>query len=331
MRNASIAYALRTTALGPLFAWGASGESLWLPTVAAASFGAGVYLFYVMRGRLVAFVDSAIAVDSSITVHAFVAEQHGSDPLLRRVAAALSLCALVGLLLGEAIVLAGLVAPLVEGSTVLAAALVSTTLASVVLCAVLSGHAGIMHSAQLQLGMLYLGLFGAAALVLYMHASARAPMPPHGALALVALVACGAIVLVYRRSKYVDTDPIRSGISGSDRPSRGARALSRFEKILNVVLSILLAVMIVVALLDINAAGWTMVASGGMAALRSPTRLPTVAPLALVVMPLFYPLVDVTNWLRVAALRTDADPAVDPRRRSAALKSALRIYAVERR
>ena len=42
VRNASIAYALRTAAFVPLFAWGASGD-LWPAVVASACLGLGTW------------------------------------------------------------------------------------------------------------------------------------------------------------------------------------------------------------------------------------------------------------------------------------------------
>ena len=157
VRNASIAYALRMAALGPLFVWGAGGD-LWPALVAAASLALGILLLYRLRLPLLVFLHGALARDRSITVHAFIARQHGNDARVRRLAAGLTLCALVGLLVGEALGLAAFLAPLVPA---VPAALALLLLA--LLPAIVAGHSGVMHSAQLQLGLAYFGLFGAAA------------------------------------------------------------------------------------------------------------------------------------------------------------------------
>src|SRR5262249_62256775 len=94
--NASIAYALRMAAFGPLFAWGASGD-LWPVIVASVFIGLGVYLVYVLRKPLLEFMDDALGDDRAITVHAFLARQHGNDPRVRALSASLTLCALLGL------------------------------------------------------------------------------------------------------------------------------------------------------------------------------------------------------------------------------------------
>jgi hypothetical protein len=54
-----------------------------------------------------------------------------------------------------------------------------------------------------------------------------------------------------------------------------------------------------------------------------------VALLALVLLPLFYPLVDVTNWLRLAATRNDTGGPAEANGSDAALRRLFATYAVE--
>src|SRR5215468_8066942 len=244
--NASIAYALRMAAFGPLFAWGASGD-LWPVIIASGFLGVGIFLVYRLREPLLEFLDASLAIDRSITVHEFVARHHGNDRTVRVLSAGLTLCALLALLVGEALVLSAFLKPMLNGMSAIACLLVVAALLSVVLIAALSGHSGIMHSSQLLLGMFYLALFGSTVLLLYVHLSARTVMPAHGTLAVVFVAVFGVIALWYRRSKYVDSDPIRNTTSaGNPRESSGARALSRLQKILNICLSVLLVLIIVV-------------------------------------------------------------------------------------
>lgn len=329
VRNSSIAYALRMAAFGPLFAWGASGD-LWPAIIAAASFGLGIYLIYILRQPVLDFLDGALSSDRSITVHEFIARQHGDDPRVRLLAASLTLFSLLGLLASEALALAAFLRPMLQSSAVIYLLTVGALL-MVVLSAALSGHSGIMHSTQLQLGILYLGLFGSTVLLLYLHVSSRTPMPAHGTLAVVFVAVCAVMLLCYRRSKYVDTDPIRRAASnaGLGRDLRWSRALSRFGKIFNIFLSLLLVLIITLTLMEGHAAGWPTIMRESAAALLTGTRVPGVALLALVLLPLFYPLADVTNWLRIAAIRKDLSPSVEPDRRSAALHGFFRTYAAE--
>jgi hypothetical protein len=328
--NASIASALRMAAFAPLFAWGASGD-LWPVIVAAAFLGLGVLLVYKLREPLLGFLDAALTRDRSITVHEFMARQHGNDRRVRVLSASLTLCALLGLLVGEALALSAFLKPMLGGSSSIAYLLVIGTLLLIAFIAAVSGHSGTMHSSQLLLGMFYLGLFGSTVLLLYLHLSARAPMPGHGTFAVVFVAVFGVIALWYRRSKYVDSDPIRDATAsaGTRRESSGARALTRLEKILNICLSVLLVLIIAVALMELNAAPWASTARDSMTALQTPTKMPMVGLLALAVVPLFYPLVDLTSWLRLAATEADREPGADANRRSSELRGVFRTCAIE--
>ena len=330
IRNASIAYALRMAAFGPLFAWGASGD-FWPALISSAFFALGVYLLYMLRHPLLAFLEAALSGDQSVTIHEFIARQHGNDPRVRLLAASLTVFALLGLLVVEAVGMAAFLKPML-GSASAVYLFVFGALLLMAPHAMLSGHSGVLHSAQLQLGMLYLGLFGSTALLLYLKVSALTPMTPHGTFAVVFVAVYCAIMLYYRRSRYVDTDPIRTAHSNAEpgRESSGARLLSRFEKILNACLSILMVLVIVVALMELYAAGPQAIARDSAAALQTGTRVPGVGLIALCLLPLFYPLVDVTNWQRLAAARKGmSSSGVEPGRRSAMLRGLFTTYAVE--
>jgi hypothetical protein len=329
VRNSSIAYALRMAAFGALFAWGATGDP-WPAIAASASFALGVGLLYAVRGPLLAFLDRALHDDRSITVHEFIAQEHGNDPRVRLLAASLTVCALLGLMVGDALALAAFLDALLPGSAWVDLFAFGAVLFSV-LYAIPAGHSGAMHSAQLQLGILYLGLFGATVLLLYLHVAALTPVSPHGRLAVVVVAIACAIILCYRRSKYVDTGLLRGATDGrAGRCSLGARLLSRLEKLLNPWLSVLLVLIVVVALMELYAAGLPATLRDGAAALQTEARLTGAGLIALVLLPLFYPLVDVTNWQRLAALHKNRDAnGVEPVRGAAELRRVLRGYAGE--
>src|SRR5262249_60270392 len=132
-----------------------------------------------------------------------------------------------------------------SGNAVSPSAFVCGLVALMAVYAIVSGNSGVMRSAQSQLGMCYLGLFGAAALLLYLMISALRPMTPHSTLAVLFVAACCAIMPLYRRSRYMDTGPIRAVSSDSTNESGrdpfAARLFRRFEKILNVCISVFAA------------------------------------------------------------------------------------------
>ncbi len=331
VRNSSIAYALRLAVVGPLFAWGASGD-LWPAILGSVCLGFGVYLIYVLRQPLRDFLDDALSRDQSITVHAFVARRHGNDPRVRLLAASLTVLALLGLLIAEALVVAAVLKLVLPASRGVVGLIVIGLGLLAAVHAIPSGHSGVMHSAQLQLGMVYLGLFGSAVVVLYLQVSGLTQRPPYGTFAIVAGAAIAAIMLCYRHSKYVDTDPIRSDRRGADAglARRSAGLLSRFGKILNIILSVLLVLIIVVPLIGARVESLSAIVRDSMATLHSGTRVPIVGLIALCLLPLFHPLVDVTNWQRLAATRKDRDPAdAASSRWSLELRGIFGTYAVE--
>ncbi|HVE51390.1 MAG TPA: hypothetical protein VNG69_17450 [Casimicrobiaceae bacterium] len=318
VRNASIAYAVRMAAFGPLFAWGASGD-LWPAIIASLFFALGIYSIYLLRKPLLVFMDRALSRDQSITVHEFIAQQHGNDSRVRLLTASLTLFALMGLLVGEAVGVAAFVrAALPENANAVHLFMLGA-LVSTVLYATIAGHAGVMHSAQLQLGMLHLSLFGLTALLLYLHISALAPAPVHGTFAVVFVAACGAVMLYYRRSRYVDTNAIGGG-----------RLLSRLEKILNIFITVMIVMVIVTATMQLSTAGLPTIVDNSIAALRVETSVPGVGLIALCLAPLCYPLVDVTNWQRLAGLRKSTQASVaDADRGCDVLRRVFAMYAVE--
>lgn len=321
VRNSSIAHALRMASFGPFFAFGASGD-FWPVIIGSMCLGLGLSLVYVLRRPMLAFLGGALSADQSITVHEFIARQHGSDPRVRVFAAGLTLFGLVALIVGEAFAVAAFLQPVIGTSLHL---IIFGALMLMALYAVLSGHSGVMHAAQLQLGMLYLGLFGSTALLLYLHVSALTPLPPHGTFAVVFVAACCAAMLVYRSSRYVDTSPIDLG-----RETRGGKLLRKFEKILNPFISVSVVLIIVVAAMEFTFAGLSAIARDSAAALQKGTSLSGVGLLALFLLPLFQPLVDLTNWQRLAAAEKDRGfYQAEPERWLKALHSVFRIYAVE--
>ena len=125
------------------------------------------------------FLGSALSSDRSITISAFIAQRHGNDPRVRLLASGLTAFALTGLVVCETIGVATILKPVLSGNAWFSYLFIFVVLAFMVLCTIPSGNSGAMYSAQLQLGMLYFGLFGATAFLLYLQVSDLRSMPPH--------------------------------------------------------------------------------------------------------------------------------------------------------
>jgi hypothetical protein len=331
IRNSSVANALKLATFGPFFGWGANGD-FWPAIIYSFFFGLGVCLIYILRRPMLAFMESALNGDRSITVHDFIARQHGNDRRVRLLASGLTVFAILALVIGEALVLATFLKPILWDDTVSTYVFVSGVVTLTAVYTMLSGNSGVMRSAQSALGLLYLGLFGATALLLYLLISTLRPMSPHTVFATVFVAACCAIIPIYRRSRYVDTGPIwranSDTIDGSSQGPSGARLFRRFEKILNACISVCAAWVIVLAAMELYSEGLPAIARESAAALQTGTRLSGMGLAALLLLPLFHPVVDMTNWQRIAAFEKDSRD-LEPSQRAAIFREILRVYAVE--
>ncbi|MGZ5881721.1 MAG: hypothetical protein ACXWJO_08165 [Xanthobacteraceae bacterium] len=333
IQNASVACSLWMATLGPFFGWGATGN-FWPSLVAAVCFPLGLSVMSCVRAPLLAFFYDALIHDRSVTIHQFVAQRHGNDSRLRLVAAALTVVALAALAIGAAFALARSVAAGFD-ATVPTSVLALFMLILAGGYALIAGNTGVLRSTQLQLGMIYFGLIGAAALLLYELISDLTQLPPFGLFGIVFVAGFCSVLVGYRRSRYVDTSPIMKTFAAADpvaaaREPLSARLLVRFEKIFNVSISILAVFAVVVALMGLSAIGWSNVARDLVAAIGRGADISGLALVAVCLLLLFYPLVDATNWQRIAALEKDVVEIASPAEaRSAGLLRLLRRYGVE--
>ena len=325
LRNSLLVYFLRIASFALFFVWGASGDFLPAAIIAVCT-GLGIYLVSLLREPIVEFIDNALDTDASATVHAFVAGQYGGDARIRLLAASLTLGALIALITAEAFATAVLAKPLLvenAGSVYLVAA---GMVLLAVLYTVVSGNSGVMHSVQLQLGILYFGLFGSVALLLYFIVSDASPTPPQAKAAIVFVAAAGALIMFYRRSKYVET----AQIGRSDAAPRApflSRLLSRLEKILNPFISAIVVFVIVLTAMEVFSVGLSAIARDSFAALRMGTHTSGMTLGSLALLALLYPFVDARTWQTLAAAAKDMQ--ADRELRSATLDRVLHSVAVE--
>jgi hypothetical protein len=334
IRNASIAYAVQAATFGTFFAWGASGD-FWPAIIDAVCFGSGTYLIYVLRRPILEFMGAALAREESITVHEFIARHHGNDSRVRLAASALTVFALAGVAAGAASSVAALLQPILwaGGGAGSKYAFAFGLLMLAILGPTLSGNAGVMRSVQAQLGVLYLGLFGSTALLMYLLISALEPMPPHGTFAVACVAAFCAVIPLYRRSKFFDTsaimttDPGALPGPGGGRESKGARLFTRFEKVLNPGISVFAVLVVVLASMQLYSQDPTALLSEGAATLPAGTGPSGMQQIAVLLLSLSYPLIDITNWQRIAAFAQSAEPS-EPGA-SASFHSLFAAFAVE--
>ena len=336
IQNASIVYTLGLVALAPLLAWGITGE-LWPVLLYLLAVGLGLFLLYALRRPILQFLDDALLHDRSITVHDFIARRHGRDSRVRALAAALTVFALYGLSVCVMVGLAIVLKPIFSGSGAVTDAFIAVIFLIVAACTIFAGRLGILYATQVQLGLIYFGLFAATVFLLYLQGSAVGAMPLKGIVALLLIAVVCAIVHFRRRARYVDTS-IRASIAGADTPRGrepvGVRLLVRLQKILNTFVGILAMTLMVlatiVAALEIFLGGVPDIAREGLAALAAGTSASAMTLISLIVLPLLHPLVDIVNWQRLAAFaRLRGGSELKNGEWAAAFKTFGVTYAIE--
>jgi hypothetical protein len=338
IQNSSIAYAIGLVTLVPLLGWGLSGQ-FWPALVYVASVGLGLSLIYMLRRPVLQFLDDALIQGRSVTVHEFISLSHGSDPRVRVVAADLTMVAVCGLIVCAMLGLATVLKPLLADSAGFTELFIAAIFLVVVTCTLFSGHTGLMHGAQLQLGLLYFGLFGSTAFLLYLQVSQLGAMPLRGLVALALIAIICAVIHFRRHARYVDTNLIQSsatnaGVVRREREPASVRRLSRFQKILNSLIGVLAITLMVlatvVAALELYIEGASTTARDDLAALQAGTSVSKITLMSLVLVPLFHPIVDIVNWQRLAAFARSRDSSYFKEGQwAAALKSFCAAYAVE--
>ena len=335
IQNSSIAYAIGLTTLAPLLAWGITGE-FWPAIIYVAFVGLGLSLIYVLRRPVLQFLGDALIHDRSTTVHEFIARCHGNDPRVRAVAAALTLFAVSGLILCQMLGIEIMLEPLLSGSSSLTELFIAAVFMVVATCTFSSGHTGIMHAAQLQLGLLYFGLFGATACLLYLQVSELGTTPARGTFAIALIAIVCAVIHFRRRARYADTNLIRFnwavyGTAFREHEPVTLRLLSRFQKILNALVGVLAVTLIVlatvVAALELYIEGAPTVE---LASVQASSSVSTMTLISLILLPLFHPIVDIVNWQRLAAFAKIRDwECFKEGQWIAAYKGFCATYAVE--
>ena len=342
IQNSTIVYGIGLATVAPLFAWGVGGESGRRSSMSASS-GWACFLSTSCAGR---GWSSGRRFRTGPLRHGarIHCRRHGNDPRLAAVAAALTVFAIAGFLVCTMLGMAVVLKPLLSDNAGLAELFIAATFVVVVASTLFAGHTGTMHAAQLQMGLLYFGLFGATACLLYLQVSDLGAMPARGTVAIAAIPIVGAVIYFRRRVRYVDTDPIRSAAADSAAGVRAkqplpSRLLSRLQKILNSLIAILGMTAIILAIslvgMEFYIDGMSMVVGDSVAEVQGgpPVSISPVSNatlISLVLLALLHPVVDIVNWQRLAAFAKSREGyPLGESQCMAAFKSFCTSYAVE--
>lgn len=327
VRNAWIAYAARLSLFVPLFALGAAGD-VWMPLAGAVGFGLGICLLGAMGRPIAAFLAEARRAGRPATLPAFLAQACGGGAGVRVAVASVTVVALLGLMGAEAAALAVVLTPLAGSGA--GVAWFATLVAVAVLYAVSARASDVRYVSQALLGAIHVGLFGAAAFLLYLSASDLRPLPPHGAFALVALAACCLALLAYRQTKSIETPHLLAPTDSSRWRRAVATPVRLLQRLANVVVSIVAVAVVVIAGMEVYVLGVPDILRDALAALGAGPPVSALGCAGIAMLALAAPLVDAVNWQSADAL-VDAARAggADPDGLSGAFRRPLRVVAGE--
>jgi hypothetical protein len=310
IQNASIVYRTGLVALVPFLAWGIGGE-IQPAVVYLASVGLGLLLLYGMRRPILQFLDRAIVHNRSITIHEFIACHHGNDRRVRALAGALTVFAIYGLIVCAMIALANVLEPILSSTTGAAQLFTAAIFLAVATCILFTGQLGTSYATQLQLALVYLGLFASTAFLIYLQASALGAMPASGIVALALIAIVCATIHFRRRARYLDTNFLHVGTTRGAALQRVLASLPvfiRLQKILSSFVGVIAVTLIVlatiVAALELFLEGAVTVANGDLNTLNTNTSFPEMTLISLILLPLLHPVVDVVNWQTFADFAT---------------------------
>lgn len=299
--SSSIAYAFQVSTIFPFLLWGASRFYL-VPAVNTICWGVGIYLFYLSFDRYKEFIGT------DVTLHGFLGAKYGR--LVRIIASWLTIVGFLGFATAETYFGSRVLLSIIPNKDIFYFLIVGALLFVYGYIAY-GGQVSSLRTDQLQLVIAYVGVFG---LLLYLLSlCARHSTRASGGLfvGLLLLLIYIPVILIYRRCRFIR-------LSENDLPfTRHINGLLNF-----IIVALLL--MIVVAAAATAIRGRFDFAGGRILNLEG-FGVPGL--LSLMVLPLSWQFVDLTNWQRLLAVK--ADDGKDLANMYSNIRRGLLIYSIE--
>lgn len=289
--SSSVAYGFQVSTIYPFLFWGAS-LFLFVPFVNAIFWGLGILLFYLSFNKISKYLGKGK------TLHGLIGKTYGNKA--RVVASYLTILGFVGYIIAE----------LWFGSRVLLAVLPSNNwiyFSAFIFIIFISiylfkeGQISSIKTDQLQLIFTYLGVFGIIIYLLY--ATFKNGQVIAGALnwGLLITIILAILILVIRKFKFI-------------------KIYSVIDNILNIVVSLLFVLIIILGtiLLVNNSSNFQLdnfVNLEGFGVLGL---------ISLIILPLSWQFVDLTNWQRILSVKNDNSEIVNK-----SIKKGLLTFSIE--
>ncbi len=299
--NSAIAYAFQVATVYPFLAWAAS-KILFVPLLNTVFWGIGIALFAVCLPKLKSFIGS------NLTLHGFLGQKYSVG--VRRVTSVLTIVGLLGVAVGEIVWGSQVMMPIIHTKGLLYL-VIFVSVFFVLLYISYGGQVSSIRTDQMQLIFSYIGVFGFLTYCLVGVLVVGTRQNGITSFFLLLTMGCALCLFWFRKGKFLTEE---------DEVNRFGKAITTTANgFLRVFLAILLLGSTVIL---IRQGGLTEL--GGMISLDSFGKS---GMLSLIILPLLWQFVDMTNWQRVLALKTNGEA-----NQSAGveqLKKGLYLYAVE--
>lgn len=299
--SSSIAYAFQVSTIYPFLLWGAS-NFYFVPAVNTFCWGIGILCFYLAFNRYKHFIGQ------DVTLHGFLGSQYGMS--VRIVASYLTIVGFLGYAIAETYFGSKVLLSVIENRSIFYLT-VLVSLLFVYAYIAYGGQLSSIRTDQLQLIVAYVGTFGLLLYFLYLLMLGTANLAGALAVSLAILVIYIPIVLFIRRFRF---------IRFSEAHTIGNKAINI---VLNSIITVLLILLFAAAVFKLTQSGNQFRVSG----LINVEGFGIVGLISLMILPLCWQFVDLTNWQRLLAVKPTEGNAIESLHNN--IRRGLLIYAIE--
>lgn len=299
--SSSIAYAFQVSTIYPFLLWGAS-NFYFVPAVNTFCWGIGILFFYLGFNRYKNFIGQ------DVTLHGFLGSQYGTS--VRIVASYLTIVGFLGYAIAETYFGSKVLLSVIENRGLFYLT-VFVSLMFVYGYIAYGGQLSSIRTDQLQLIVAYVGTFGLLLYFLYLLLVGTTNLTGALAVSFVILIIYIPVVLFIRKFRFI----------------RFSEEHTIPNKVINVVLNTIITVLLI---LLFAVAVFKLIQSGSQFRISGLINLEgfgIVGLISLMILPLCWQFVDLTNWQRLLAVKPTEGNAIESLHKN--VRSGLLIYAIE--
>lgn len=299
--SSSIAYAFQVSTIYPFLLWGAS-NFYFVPAVNTICWGLGIFIFYLCFNRYKKFIGQGL------TLHGFLGNQYGLS--VRIVASYLTIIGFLGFAIAETYFGSKVLLSIIENKN-LFYLVVLIALLFVFSYIAYGGQMSSIRTDQLQLIISYIGVFGLMLYFFYLLLKNSSGIPGALSFSLLILVIYIPIILFYRKFRF---------IKFTEEENKTNKFINQ---ILNSTIGILMALILGAAIYKLFQTGFNF----SVSKLVSVAGFGVLGLLSLMVLPLCWQFVDLTNWQRLLAVKPATQNDTESLHQN--IRKGLLIYAIE--